>query len=251
MKILRLFRSLVTPVTLVTSFVLVFLAVSMESRAQHMTIERPAGKPVPFAKIQEKCVSIPGLEFGKGKAWRDCKLTRARFVVTIGLLDFYHAQYCMMRSPGKCDRQALVIFANRAYKEDAVPVLQRIDPPGTKYDDPLVTGSGSDNLLAVSATLPSGNTMQRAYYLWRDTKWNLLDDRQWKSAVQEKLPRGSRISEAGTPDPATLTVTLSVSQPDRNDVQRLNAELGFAKGEFFVRNLVPMEEENHARQHAH
>ena len=102
---------------------------------------QPKGEKVDFAPIQERCVQSGQIRFGAGERWSDCRLTRAGFVSTIGLLDFYYAQYCLIdgaKNAKGCDKQAMVIFGNRAYRGEAYSVLQRIDPAGTQYEIPTV-----------------------------------------------------------------------------------------------------------------
>ncbi len=58
---------------------------------------------------------------------------------------------------GGCDRQAMVVFRNRAYKPDAVLEYTRIDPAGPRYEQPLLVGSYArqdQSLLAMSTRLP-------------------------------------------------------------------------------------------------
>ena len=203
---------------------------------------QPKGEQVEFALIQERCVQSGEVLFGAGQRWSACRVTRAGFVTTIGLLDFYYAHYCLVgpvSGKNACDKQAQVIFGNRAYRSEAYTVLQRIDPAGTQYEVPLVTGFGDDNLLVLSAMLKKGAAPVRKFYSWRDALWQSVDQNEWKSALLRRLPHGSRITSSGSVDPLTFSVRVTVAQSaDRGGGKPLRVDLGFTDGHFFVRDVL-------------
>ena len=211
------------------------LAASSLAHAADVVVETPAGDQVDFAKVQDQCEPNGEIRYGEGQRWKDCKLTRARFVSTLGLLDFYSAQYCLIKTSGKCDQQALVIFANRAYRTEATGVFQRIDPAGTSYTDPVVTGSENTNLLTFSVTKPGISKASYEYFQWKDAAWKPVSPRAWATAVKAKLPRDFRLTGSATPAPTTLSATVSVSGPAGGTTARI--DYGFREGLPFVSTL--------------
>lgn len=193
-----------------------------------IAVERPQGDTVQFADIQERCVQAGQVRFGPGQRWSDCRLMRARFVSTIGLLDFYHAQYCLIRSGNKCDRHALVVFANRAYKDDATLVLERFDAPGTIYADPLVTGSMLDNLLVLSARQP-GQAFSREYRYWQQAAWRPVPGDAWKNLALAHFGVGTRIKGAVMPDAESMAVRVEVQEPGRR-ASSMQLQFGLRNG---------------------
>ena len=203
---------------------------------------QPKGEKVDFAPIQERCVQSGQIRFGAGERWSDCRLTRAGFVSTIGLLDFYYAHYCLIDGATNakgCDKQAMVIFGNRAYRDEAYAVLQRIDPAGTQYESPLVTGAGDDNLLILSAKPKNDVRPARKYYAWHEALWQPVDEHAWQRELPARLPAGARISVNGQPDPQTLSVRITVADPVGHARGKpMRVELGFADRQLFIRDLV-------------
>jgi hypothetical protein len=103
---------------------------------------------VEFARVQEECVQSAEITFGPQGRWQSCTVTRTGFVATIGLQDFYYAHYCLGPTAAGCKRQAQVVFRNRAYRPEAFVEMVRIDPPGTRYDIPLLIGTDTEGALA-------------------------------------------------------------------------------------------------------
>ncbi len=203
---------------------------------------QPKGEKVEFAPIQERCVQSGQIRFGAGERWSDCRLTRAGFVSTIGLLDFYYAHYCLIdgaKNAKACDKQAMVIFGNRAYRGEAYSVLQRIDPAGTQYEIPLVTGSGDDNLLILSAKPRNDARAVRKYYSWHDALWQPVDEQAWKRELPSRLPAGARVSVTSQPDPQSLSVRIIVADAAGHGRGKpMRVELDFADRQLFIRDVV-------------
>lgn len=235
-------------------------AASVHAAEERLPVMQPRGEKVEFAPIQEQCVQFADVRFGPGQRWDGCHVTRAGFVSTIELLDFYYAHYCLTKTAAKtaakaaakpattpptkaadrrtsadpapaCDKRALVIFGNRAYRHDAFAVLHRIDPAGTEYGVPLVTGADDDNLLAISVKR-RGAALARHLFAWKEDFWQRMDDRAWKSALRKHLPAGARIGADTVIDPETLTVMV----PMAGSAGSLRVEMGYADGRLFVRH---------------
>ncbi len=178
-----------------------------------MVIERPAGDVVEFGRIQDQCVQAGPARFGKGMKWAACRLDSARFVSTIGLLDFYAAQYCLVGSSGRCERSALMVFANRAYRPEATLVLHRVDPAGTRYDLPVVTGNDADNLMGVTVRSPGSKVAERSYFYWKDAGWRAVAPEAWKVEALRLLPAGSRIDGTLVPTVENLSAKATIRRP--------------------------------------
>lgn len=242
---MQISHSVRSAATLAAAFAMVLAAMlltSNGSRAADTVIETPSGDQVKFDHIQDRCVENGEIRFGANARWKDCALTRARFVSTIGLLDFYSAQYCLKSNGSRCDRQALVIFANRAYKPDATSVFQRIDPSGTRYGDPLVTGYDNVNLLAISVTRPGATAPSYDYYQWKDSGWNPVPAKAWALATRARLPKGYQLAGGAVPEPESLTALVPVTGPESRIAR---VEYGFSDGLPIVRRLTITTESRH------
>ena len=202
-----------------------------------IAIETPEGDVVKFADIENRCLEVGGIRFGARQPWTGCRLLSSRFVSTIGLLDFYHAQYCLVRKGGsKCDRQAMLVFANRAYRDDATLVMLRMDPAGTAYDGPLVTGQGPDNLMVMSVKQP-GKPARMEYRYWNEARWNVLPASVWKDAVLAHLGQGARIVGSVNPAAHNLSTSARIALPGRQALES-RVEFSFEGGRVLVKRIT-------------
>jgi hypothetical protein len=165
---------------------------------------------IDFSKIQEECVSTHAVRFGPDSEWKKCRLTRTGFVATIGLIDFYYADYCLIKSGTRCERQAQVLYGNRAYRPEASVYMHRIDAAGTRYETPLLTGSDKQSILTTTAYRPGSRQAQRAYFHLATTGWTEIDSAEWKKELPDKLPAGTtaRIPAGAQPDPTTMALEM-------------------------------------------
>lgn len=142
----------------------------------------PAAEAVTkFADLQSGCVAVASLHLEPGGGMVDCRMTRSRWVSTIGNVDFYQAQYCLGAG---CQRRALLIYSNRAYAPEAQVLLERVDPAGTEYVDPLVV-SGADGPHLVLRWHPPAGGEERAIYRWQEARWQPVDARQWRGEIPD------------------------------------------------------------------
>jgi hypothetical protein len=188
---------------------------------------------IDFAKIQSECVQIAGLKVGSRVQWKGCRLERAGFFGTIGLLDFYFANYCLTSTGEGCAAQAQVLFSNRAYRPEAVAKSFRVDPAGTRYDDPLMIGSPDQNLLATNVHHKGKKQAELNYAVWSGTEWTGVDTVSWHQELPKQLPDGAmvRLSAHLQPDPTTLSMRLPLFQKGRSGTWvalHRDAELNFA-----------------------
>lgn len=137
-----------------------------------------ASEVVKFADLQGACVA--GGSLGPA-ALADCRMTRSRWVSTIGNLDFYQAQYCLGAG---CRQRALRIYSNRAYAAEAQILIERVDPAGTEYVDPLVIAGPDGPHLVVRWRSPGGGD-ERAVYRWQDARWQPVDARKWQGEIPD------------------------------------------------------------------
>jgi hypothetical protein len=170
--------------------------------------DKPAA--IEFENIQDECVQTDAVKFGPGRKWSACKLTRAGFISTIGLLDFYYAEYCLIKSGKACDRQALMVFANRAYRKEATLQLHRVDAAGSRYDAPITIGMGDQNVLTTAYYAPRSDKAQRAYFNWSKPGWKPVDTVSWRNELQRQLPEGMtvRLGANELPDPVNMSLQL-------------------------------------------
>ncbi len=172
-----------------------------------------AGAEVPFARIQEACVRTDALAFGPGERWTACRLTRAGFVGTIGLLDFYYATWCLVARGEHCDRVALVVFANRAYGEEATLQFHRVDPVGTRYAHVMMVGGDASHAVVVSARQPNGG-VERSYHAWAGARWHAVDVAEWRAslaaALRARLPADLRaqLPREVLPEPERMALAV-------------------------------------------
>lgn len=177
-----------------------------------------AAAPLEFARIQESCVVTAAIDFGPQSTWKQCRLERAGFISTIGLRDFYFAQYCLIKTGSKCDKQALLVFSNRAYRPEAELHLHRLDAPGTRYETPLVIGDASQNVLALSAIAPAKGQVQRQFFVWSDAAWMPVDGEAWRKDLPQQTREqvAARLPRGWMPDPQTMAWPLPACKPGRS-----------------------------------
>ena len=184
---------------------------------------RAADKPpaIAFERIQKECVSTPAVAIGPGRTWTSCQLTRAGFVGTIGLLDFYYATYCLSAGGGRCDRVAQLVFSNRAYFPEATLQFHRIDPAGTRYLHAMMVGSQGQHAIATAARLPGRGEPDLRYHAWIGEGWVAVDAAQWRRTLTEelakRLPEGRRAVLPARLMPEPERMALNVPLRDARD----------------------------------
>ena len=193
---------------------------------------------VKFEGVQERCVQAGSIKFGPGTRWASCRVTKGRWFVTMGFLDFYQAQYCLGKDDGICEQRAIVVFANRAYKPDAQIVLQRLDAGATEYDDPLVVQTPYGDIMTVTGRAPDG-AEARSYYGWRAGRWIPIDATAWVREVAKRLPQGASLaSRAIWPDLDTMSAHATVTGAGDAGREVAEIRLGLAKERFIVKNIT-------------
>ena len=179
-------------------------------RAQEKTSTKSQDE-VEFALVQSRCVQTSTITFGPQGRWKDCRLVRAGFVATIGLQDFFYAEYCLLNAGKRCAKQAQVMYRNRAYKNEAFLDVARIDPPGTLYQPPLLVGTDKENVLAMAVRLPGRKNDQRRYFRYAQAQWKPIDSEVWLKDLSTRLPDGlalRTLAQDALPDPQTMTLRL-------------------------------------------
>jgi hypothetical protein len=199
---------------------------------------------VDFSKVQSECVQTSAIRFGPQERWQDCRIMHSGFVATIGLQDFYYADYCLDTAEKQCVNQALVMYRNRGYRSEAFLDLVRIDPTGTRYDSPLLIGSADENVLATAVRLPGKETRQRRYYRYEQDHWLPIDGTAWLQQLQARLPAGlhARVSpQDALPEPRTMELSVPLyRKADRNCCAtggRANVRLSIEAGQLELADL--------------
>lgn len=134
-----------------------------------------AGQDVAFDLIQSQCIGAGSLSRAALGDSAACAVTRGRWFSTIEHDDFYQAQYCLRAETkaAKCQRRGLLLFANRAYTPTARLTLERIDPAGTSYDDPLVYVTPDGYVMRLTVRPPHG-APQTSDYRWQNDRWQAV-----------------------------------------------------------------------------
>lgn len=138
-----------------------------------------AERDVAFDLIQSQCVGAGTLSRAALGDSAACAVTRGRWFSTIEHDDFYQAQYCLRATAeaAKCQKRALLLFANRAYTPTARLTLERIDPAGTTYDDPQVHLTPDGYVMRLTVRPPRG-APQTTDYRWQDDRWQAVKVRR-------------------------------------------------------------------------
>ena len=198
------------------------------------------GNMTALSVVQEDCAQVGDISFGENRRWADCQVTRGRWVATIDLIDMYQAQYCLGNGQATCNQRALLVFGNRAYTPNAQLLVQRIDPEGTRYDDPLVVTNEYGRILTISAHLPDGSTSGN-YYFWQAGQWLPIDTQAWLKDLAKRLPAGVRARKEILPDVDTMSASVRLYRKGDEDCCAsagvANVELGLAKRRFSLRKL--------------
>ena len=166
---------------------------------------------VEFARIQTECLQTSAIHYGPQSRWTDCRIGPSGFVATIGLQDFFYAEYCLIGKGDGCARQAQLLFRNRAYRPEAFADMVRIDPTGTRYESPLLIGSEKENVLATAALLPGKKHKQLRYFRYDQERWIAIDGKAWLQQLRARLPAGLRVRvqpQDALPDPRTMMLSL-------------------------------------------
>ena len=166
---------------------------------------------VDFTRIQTECMTTSATDFGPQKPWQECRLVHSGFVATIGLQDFFYADYCLISKGDVCAKQAQVLFRNRAYRPEAFLDMARLDPPGTTYHSPVLVGSEEENVLATAVQLPGHRSLQRRYFRYADARWIPIDGQAWLAQLRTQLPAGLSVRvqpQDALPDPHTMMLSL-------------------------------------------
>lgn len=199
-----------------------------------------AGKVIKFEGVQEACVQVGDITIGPDGKWKNCRVTRGRWLGTIDFLDLYQAQYCLGKDAAACDKRALVIFGNHAYSPDAEAMLVRLDDGAMEYDDPLLVMIGDALVMGVSAHTPDGD-IKKSYYLWRTDRWISMDAQAWQQGLSAKLPAGASVRQEAWPDLETMNVQANLFLPGDADCcpsgGKANIELGIANERFVVNQV--------------
>ena len=197
------------------------------------------GDVTKFEGVQEQCVQVGKIKFGKNAKWSDCSVTKGRWFATLDFIDMYQAQYCLGKGDGACDQRAFLVFGNRAYTPNAKVILQRIDPGAAEYDDPLLVQTKYGDILTLSARFPDGS-VSRSYYRWRSGHWIPLDARGWLRELSKRLRKGQSIKAGAWPDADSMSaqVTLYSTDGSGSGDNVAEVELGLANDRFTVKKVT-------------
>lgn len=166
---------------------------------------------VEFARVQSECVQTDVIRFGADGQWAGCRLGNTGFVATIGIQDFFYAEYCLTAVGDACAKQAQVLFRNRAYRPEAFVDMARMDPAGTQYGSPVLIGSDKENVLTTTALLPGKTVQQRRFFRYAQERWIPIDGKAWLQQLRTQLPKGVRVRmqpQDALPDPQTMMLSV-------------------------------------------
>jgi len=194
---------------------------------------------IKFEGVQEHCVHAGKIKFGANSRFAECSVTKGRWFATLDFIDMYQAQYCLGHGDGVCDKRALLVFANRAYKPNARLMLQRIDAGTAQYEDPLVVQTKYGDILTLTARYPDGS-VSKSYYRWQAGNWKPVEARAWLRELSRQLPKGETIKAEVWPDADSMSaqavVRASGDSGAHEDVAEV--ELGLVKDRFTVKRVT-------------
>ena len=142
-------------------FMLLGLASWMPAQARETGIK--------FDGVQVQCVQIEGLQFGAGKRWPECSVTKGRWFATLDFQDMYQAQYCLGKGGGDWSNGAnwsstavpvatdsvLIASPNAVTISSAVGTIDKLTVQGSLS----ITSSGS---LTISQAVKSTDILEIA-----------------------------------------------------------------------------------------
>ena len=195
------------------------------------------GDALKFEGVQEHCVQAGGIKFGANSRWKDCQVTKGRWFATLDFIDMYQAQYCLSDGGESCDRRALMVFSNRAYKPAAQLMLSRTDAGDAEYDDPLVVQTAYGDMLELTARTPAGH-VEKTYHLWRSGKWTSVDARGWLREASKHLPKGMSVPAGAWPDIDSMSAQATLA-----DDRVIKVNLGLAGNRFVVKKVDVVQKE--------
>jgi len=214
---------------------LVSLIVSLWFSTPAMSI----GSMTSLMNVQEECAQIGDISFGENQRWKDCRVTRGRWVSTIDITDMYQAQYCLGNGLDSCDHRALLLFGNRAYTPVARLLVQRIDSGETVYEDPLVVKNEYGRILTISARLPDGDR-SNDYYMWKSGQWIAINAQAWLHDLEKRLP-GVVAKIESLPDVDSMSAKARIyckgDSRSCSSTRTVNVELGVVKNRFTIKSF--------------
>jgi hypothetical protein len=89
--------------------------------------------------------------------------------------------------------------------------LARLDPPGTRYESPVLIGSATENVLSTAVLLPGKSQKQRRYFRYAQERWIPIDGTAWLQALRARLPAGLSVrvrAQDALPDPRSMMLSL-------------------------------------------
>ena len=194
---------------------------------------------IKFDGVQVQCVQIEGLQFGAGKRWPECSVTKGRWFATLDFQDMYQAQYCLGRGGGDCEQRALVVFSNRAYTPLAKVILKRSDPGTAAYEDPVLVQTRYGKILTLSAKLSDGSE-RKSYYRWQNKGWVALEASAWLKEVARQMPKGDRVTAEASPDADTMSARVLVQSAAGSPGRVAEVQLGLVNDRFAVLQVKPV-----------
>ena len=165
-----------------------------------------------FPLLQEECAQMGDITFGDHGRWATCRVVKGRWFATIDFTDFYQAQYCLGKDGEQCEQMAQLVFANRAYTPVGQRMVQRIDPAGTQYHDPVIFVGDYGRILVLSGDAP-GNAVSRSYYRWESSRWLPLEAQKWLTELPYQLSDASAMGKPAATDGAAVQAPALSGEP--------------------------------------
>jgi len=153
--------------------------------------------------LNTECAQVGDISFGADGNWAHCHVTKSHWFSRIAFIDLYQAQYCLGSRADHCDHTALLVFANYPFTPIGRLLVERIDPAGTEYDEPVVASTAQERVLILSTHMPdtiAGAAGTKSYYRWANGGWLRINEIKGSGVASEQRSGSDASATRAAPD---------------------------------------------------